>query len=139
MSSWDYPAEVTVFDIYQSFNQTGLYSPTVQQNIWLNITVPGTSNVFTSPNTKFYQRYTSLNFGLGGFFTPLTPRQVIEGYYSPVLDAVSTTPVYMGGDITVNPWISADNMTPTKPANSMITFMTGTNDSCQTRQVASWL
>jgi hypothetical protein len=74
MSSWDYPAEVTVFDLYESFSQTGLYNPTVQKNIWLNIETLGTTNVFTSPNTKFYQRYTSLNFGLGGFFTPLTPR-----------------------------------------------------------------
>jgi hypothetical protein len=68
------PADVTIFDIYQSFNNTGLFNPTIQQDIWLNITLAGMSNVFTSPDTKFYQRYTSLNFGLGGFFTPLTPR-----------------------------------------------------------------
>jgi hypothetical protein len=74
MSGYDFPAEVTIFDIYQSFNNTGLFNPTIQQDIWLNITLQGMSNVFTSPNTKFYQRYTSLNFGLGGFFTPLTPR-----------------------------------------------------------------
>jgi hypothetical protein len=37
------------------------------------------------------------------------------------------TPVYMGGDPTVNSWISADNMTPTKPAKSFIEFATGNN------------
>jgi len=109
MSGWDFPAEVTVFDLYENFAQLGLWNPTVQQNIWLNVTVTGPTNVFTSTNTNFYQRYTALNFGLGGFFTPLTPRQVIEGYYSPELEARSKTPVYLGGDINVNPWISADN------------------------------
>ena len=55
-----------------------------------------------------------------------------------MLEAVMNTPVYMGGDPTVTSWISADNMTPTKPANSFIEFATGTNDYAYTRQVSIW-
>ena len=75
LSGYDFPAEVTIEDVYYDFNGFfGLFNPTIQQDIWLDIAVPDDTTVFASPNTKFYQRYTSLNFGLGGFFTPLTPR-----------------------------------------------------------------
>ena len=53
---------------------------------------------------------------------------MIEGYYDPMLQDVMNTPVYMGGDPSISAWISADNMTPTKPINAMISFMTGVND-----------
>lgn len=45
-----------------------------------------------------------------------------------MIEAVMNTPVYMGGDPNVTSWISADNMTPTKPANLFIEFETATND-----------
>lgn len=75
MSGYDFPAEVTINDVYYDFNKFfGLYNPTIQQDLWLDLTLPSDTSVFASSNTNFYQRYISLNFGLGGFFTPLTPR-----------------------------------------------------------------
>lgn len=80
MSGLQFPPEVTVFDLYQSFNNTGLFCPEVQQDINLGVNDDGQSNVFTAPNVVPYQRYLALNFGLGGWFARLTPKQVIEGY-----------------------------------------------------------
>ena len=61
---------------------------------------------------------------------------MIEGYYDPMLQDVMNTPVYMGGNPSISAWISADNMTPTKPMDAMISFMTGVNDYTQTRLVS---
>lgn len=139
MSGWDFPAEVTIEDVYQGFNITGLFNPTVNQNIWLQIFNSGSNNVFTSPNVVFWQRYLALNFGLGGWFTKITPRTLIEGYDDPVLKKLSQTPLYLGGDMTVNPWISIDNNTPTKPMNAPISLNTGESDDTLTKQTMSWL
>ena len=70
----DFPEEVTIADVYQGFNLTGLYSPKILQDIWLNLPEPGWSNSFTSPTSVLYLRYMALNFGLGGLFTLTTPR-----------------------------------------------------------------
>jgi len=35
MSGWDCPAEVTIADIYQGFNNTGLFNAKINQDIWL--------------------------------------------------------------------------------------------------------
>jgi len=48
-------------------------------------------------------------------------------------------PIFMGGDKTINPFLSVDNNPVTKPANAAITMMTGENNSAETRQVVSWL
>ena len=72
MSNVDFLENVTIFGVYMNFNEQNLFNPTEQQDIWLNVT--GTDNLFLNQNSKFFQRYTMLNFGLGGFFTPLTPR-----------------------------------------------------------------
>jgi hypothetical protein len=72
MSNVDFLENVTIFDMYMNFNDQNLFNPTEQQDIWLNVT--GIDNLFFNQNSKFFQRYTMLNFGLGGFFTPLTPR-----------------------------------------------------------------
>ena len=45
----------------------------------------------------------------------------------------------MGGDKTLNPMLSIDNNPVTKPAFAQISFMTGTSDYTQTRQISSWL
>lgn len=67
MSSWDYPAEVTIDDLYSSLTNIALYNTKIQQDIWLNVTNTMVAD-FISPNTVYYQRYSALNFGLGGFF-----------------------------------------------------------------------
>jgi hypothetical protein len=138
VSSWDFPAEVNIEDLYQSFNQTGLYNPKIQQDLWLNVTYPSFYNVFVSPNTNFYQRYIALNFGLGGFFAPLTPRQVIEGYTDSMLEMVKSTPVYMGGDMAIDSWISADKSAATNPNDIPVVFNTGESDYTLTRQITAW-
>jgi hypothetical protein len=67
-----------------------------------------------------------------------TPREVIEGYFDPLLSKIQSTAIYMGGDLEVNPWLSIDNYPAAKPANSAISFNTGASDYHQTRIVASW-
>lgn len=52
---------------------------------------------------------------------------------------VSMTPVYLGGDAEVNPWISLDYDTPTKPANALIEMETGVEDYEDVRQIKEWL
>lgn len=58
-----------------------------------------------SPNFNNYLRYQTLNLGLGGLFTLRTPREYIEGYLDPKLEMLLMTPVYMGGDQTINPYL----------------------------------
>lgn len=136
----DFPAEVTVFDVYQGFNKTGLFNPKVMQDVWLDYRDPNWSNVFTAEGSVFYLRYIALNFGLGGLFSMTTPRTQIEGYVDPVLAKAQSTPVYLGGDATLNPWVSIDNNPVTKPMNAAVTFHTGAPDTPElTRHYYSWL
>lgn len=46
---------------------------------------PNWSNVFTQPESVPFIRYLALNLGMGGLFTQLTPRMLIEGYQNPFL------------------------------------------------------
>lgn len=48
-SGQDFPAEITVDDVYQSLNLTGLYNPTIYQDVLLGYNIPLASNVFTQP------------------------------------------------------------------------------------------
>jgi hypothetical protein len=139
MNTNEFLQAVTTADVYQSMNATGLFNPKVLQDIWLDYYDPNWSNVFTSSNSVYYFRYLALNFGLGGFFKLLTPRQVIEGYQDAVLIELQQRPVYMGGDLTVDPWVSIDNNPVSKPANAEVTFNTGTDNSTMTRQFEAWL
>ena len=66
----------------------------------------------------FFFRWNALNFGLGGWFVELTPKQLIEGYVDPVMEKMSKTPLYLGGDMTLNPWVSIDNYPATAPPNA---------------------
>ena len=72
-SGYDFPAEITIFDVYQSFNISGLYNSKIQQDMWLQYDNIGWSNLFTSFNTLQYFRYVALNFGYGGLFTATSP------------------------------------------------------------------
>jgi hypothetical protein len=82
--------------------------------------------------------YVTLNLGLGGLFTRITPKQAIEGYNSPFLEVLKNTPVYMGGDATINPFISIDNAI-TNPVNNSISMMTGQTNYTLTRQYGLWM
>lgn len=95
------------------------------------------SNVFTQPNSVEYMRYITLNLGYGGLFTLQTPRNYIEGYTDMRLETLANTPVFMGGDMTVNPMLSLNNR-PTSPANNPISFFTGVGAEDLTRTMQMW-
>lgn len=54
----------------------------------------------------FYLRYVALNFGLGGIMMNYLPGFYIPGYTDEPLLKMEQTPVYMGGDATVDPFVS---------------------------------
>ena len=99
---------------------------------------PNMSNVWTQPNTVEYLRYLTLNLGLGGLFTKQTPRNYIEGFNDPALEVLKATPVYMGGDQTVDPFLSIDTP-PTHPKDNQISFFTGVDSYELTRTMGLWL
>ena len=72
--------QATVYDLYQDFNITGLFNSKIDEDIWLQSFVPGAYYPISDPSTMTWLRYLALNFGLGGWFMPITPRQLIEGY-----------------------------------------------------------
>jgi len=83
-------------------NKTGLFNPTIFEDIFLSYQNPDCSNVFNTPNSANYFRYITLNIGYGGLFSLNTPRQLIEGYISPILLKMNNMAFYMGG-IAFNP------------------------------------
>lgn len=144
----DFPAEVSVADVYQGFNSTGLFNPTIIQNIWLDYMVPGWSNSFTSPYSLYYLRYVALNLGMGGLFVEMTPFTALQGYVSPFLEKMQSLPVYLGGSISPLPveFAGVVNIDPigyytsTKPAGATYLMYPGTpDDLTQTRQISTWL
>lgn len=74
----------------------------------------------------------TVNFGLEGLITYLTPRQMIEGYEDPLVATLNKTPLYMGGDNTTSAFLSLENP-PTHPANNTVAFFTGVDDYVKTR------
>mmetsp|Transcript_19682 Transcript_19682/g.14417 ORF Transcript_19682/g.14417 Transcript_19682/m.14417 type:complete len:112 (-) Transcript_19682:201-536(-) len=68
-----------------------------------------------------------------------TPREVIEGYYDPLIEYLSTIPVYMGGDSTTNPFMAV-NLSPLTPgSDNAVGYFSGEDDYMKTRQQAIWL
>ena len=58
-------------------------------------------------NIGDYLNYVAVNIGLGGLFTKRTSREIIEGYFDPILTEIDTaTNLYYGGDPNLNPFIS---------------------------------
>ena len=139
-SGYDFPAETTIFDVYQSFNVSGLYNPTIQQNIWLQYDSSGWSNIFTNFNALQYFRYVALNFGYGGLFTATSPNDQINGgvYTNDILGRHFKTPVYMGGDKAINLVLAVDKPVSTYPPSNSISFFTGEGDATLTRQLGLW-
>lgn len=80
----------------------------------------------------------TLNHGLGGLFTLRTPREYIEGFADPNIEALNETPVYMGGDQTVSSFLSLDAPS-THPPNNPISFLTGEDNYKLTRVMGLWL
>ena len=64
-----------------------------------------------------YYKYTKFilqAYGFGALFTPITPKQLMEGYDDPVIKEISLTPPEAGGDPTVDYFLSINN-----PANKI--------------------
>lgn len=131
-----------VENVYKSMQvyPYGLFSSKWFGDLWFNADFcPGNWEAnFVSANTQGYVRYVALNFGLGGLFTKRTPRDFIEGYTDPHLSWMQNTPVYLGGDKTVNSWIQVDPPTSTTPSNNQFTFFTGEGNPDMTRTYAIW-
>ena len=85
-----------------------------------------------------YLRFVTINFGLSGLLTVRTPREMIEGYNDPLVEVISTTPIYMGGDATTSPFLALNNQ-PTHPTNNTVAFFTGQDDYEMTRVYGQWL
>jgi hypothetical protein len=51
-----------------------------------------------------------------------------------MLQTIKMMPMYMLGDMTVNPWISADTPTYANKNNAAVTLNSGTSDYTQTAQ-----
>jgi len=74
-------------------------------------------------------------------FTERTPRELIEGYNDPLIEALAEMPIYQGGDSTNSPFLSIIDA-PTNPKNNKIAFMQGSKDDWQyylTRSYVEWL
>lgn len=104
-------------------NVTGLFSGTVNQDAILNKGFDGLKQY------KEYVQYVTINFGLGGFYTFRSPREVLEGYTDPFLELIKSKPVYRGGDLTVEPFLSLNNL---RTNGTRVTMLTGAADYEQT-------
>lgn len=75
-------------------------------------------------------------------FTEKTPRQIIEGYTDPLVASLTQMPVFAGGDITQDPFLSL-TFSPTNPKDNKMAFLGGSGsdkyDYLFTRLYAKWL
>ena len=90
------------------------------------------------PQFEKYMRFLTTNFGLSGLLGWYTPREVIEGYYDPLIETLNSMPIYEGGDSTTSPFL-AMNIPPTHPSDNTVAFFTGEEDYTMTRTYGTWL
>ena len=93
--------EPTLFpeDVYQSFNDSGLYNPKIFQSVLLGYDEEDWSNIWNTADFKSYLKFVTLNYGLSGLFIKIQPWRLIEGYEDPLITKFYNTPVYVfGGD-----------------------------------------
>ena len=64
---------------------SGLYNPKIYQDVFLNFSNIGWSNIWNTDGFLAYLRFATVNFGLNGLFMSATPRELIEGYNDPLL------------------------------------------------------
>jgi hypothetical protein len=75
---------------------------------------------------------------MGGLYTPVSPQMAIDGYTDPYLAKMAARPAYMGGDATINPFLSIEQ-SAVSPPNNLVSLMTGETNFAQTRQYGLWL
>lgn len=77
-----------------------------------------------------------------GIFTERSPRELIEGYTDPLIQSLTTMPIFKGGDNTQSPFLSIITA-PTAPVMNKIAFFMGTDDTpwsyLMTRSYAKWI
>lgn len=122
-------------DTYSQFNTMGIFNGKRFQDVLL---FPDDESLDLFPSFNSYLRFVTVNFGLEGMITYLSPRQMIEGYTDPLVATLNKTPLYMGGDNTTSSFLSLNNP-PTHPKNNTIAFFTGEDDYTMTRTYGQWL
>lgn len=127
-----------VSDVITFMRMDRLFNQQILGDILLNLKKPTYKETFTNPSFARYIRFIIIEQGLNGIFQYRTPREYIEGFTDPTVYALSQTPVYAGGDQTVDPFM-AINQSPTSPVNNTVVFFTGTDDYMYTRRMARWL
>ena len=90
------------------------------------------------PGLDGYLRSAAINFGLTGVLCYRTPREMIEGYNDPLIEALAQLPIYLGGDNTTSPVLSMLDP-PTHPTDNQVAFFTGEDDYKMTRVYGEWL
>lgn len=126
--------EEAINQTYYAFNISGLYNGKKFQDVLL---YPQDIWSFV-PSFNQYLRSITINFGLSGVLTLRSPREMIDGYYDPLIGTLNETPVWMGGDNTTSAFLSLADP-PTHPKNNRVSFFTGQDDYQMTRTYGQWL
>lgn len=93
---------------------------------------------FAGPGTAVYQKFLALNFGLGGLFTPLTPKQLIEGYTDSKAEYFKNKPVYVGGDASIPSSFMVDPPNRLSMSDNYVSMFTGETDDDLVRTFSLW-
>jgi len=133
------PHTIGIPQIYAGMQVNGLFTAKIAADLLVGYSDGPASWEFTyiGPGTPNYIKYVALNFGLGGMFTYRSPRTFIEGYTDPVLSNLASSPIFWGGDGTVNPWIQVDPNNSTSLNNS-VSYYSGDGNGLLTRTFNAW-
>lgn len=75
-------------EILANMDMDHLYNQQMWGDLWLDRNKP-VQNTFNTDGFKKYLKYATLQGGLFGLFTTKTPKELIEGYYDPLVVALS--------------------------------------------------
>lgn len=116
--------------------------------VWGDILLEAKTSIdyssFDFAGFRRYLKYVTFQAGLNGLFTLKTARQIVEGYTDPLVEGLTKTPIYAGGDVTSSPFLSIDQGA-TNPADNKIAMYSGQVDGGDeksyllTRTYAKWL
>ena len=119
---------------YYALNTSRLYN----RDYFKKVQIDPQDTLTIFPNLDEYLRSITINFGLSGLLTVRSPKEMIDGYYDPLIETLNETPVWMGGDNTTSAFLSLANP-PTHPTNNRVSFFTGQDDYEMTRTYGQWL
>ena len=90
------------------------------------------------PNFDHYQRMVTINFGMHSLLQSRSPREMIEGYNSPLYEALNNLELVKGGDKTLEPFLALSSL-PTRPLDNTIALYTGEDEYNMTRTYGRWM